>query len=75
MTSTKAKRKKGLSDRLRPDCEAAPWVIDEIKALEQENLRLRDALRGIASAQGMMQYSLELWPVILMDKARKAIEE
>ena len=25
-----------LSDRVRPNCEAAPWVIDEIKKLEQQ---------------------------------------
>lgn len=25
-----------LSDRLRPDVEAAPWVIEEVKKLEQE---------------------------------------
>lgn len=29
-----------LSDRVRPDVEAAPWVIEEIKKLEAE----RDAL-------------------------------
>ena len=28
-----------LSDRVRPNCEAAPWVIEEIKRLEEE-LRL-----------------------------------
>ncbi len=25
-----------LSDRLRPNVEAAPWVINEVRALEQE---------------------------------------
>ena len=25
-----------LSERVRPNCEAAPWVIEEIKRLEQE---------------------------------------
>lgn len=25
-----------LSERVRPDCEAAPWVIKEIKKLESE---------------------------------------
>lgn len=29
-----------LSDRIRPDCEAAPWVVDEIKKLENEVERL-----------------------------------
>lgn len=30
-----------LSDRVRPNCEAAPWVIEEIKRLESEIERLR----------------------------------
>lgn len=29
-----------LSDRIRPNCEAAPWVIEEIQQMEAE----RDAL-------------------------------
>lgn len=33
-----------LSDRLRPDTEAAPWVIEEVKRLEAENARLKEAL-------------------------------
>lgn len=33
-----------LSERVRPDCEAAPWVVQEIKKLESENERLREAL-------------------------------
>lgn len=37
-----------LSDRLRPDVEAAPWVIEEVKKLEAENARLREALQQIA---------------------------
>ena len=34
-----------LSERVRPECELAPWVIDEIKRLEFElelaNLEIR----------------------------------
>lgn len=30
-----------LSERIRPDSEAAPWVIEEVKALEAEVERLR----------------------------------
>ena len=37
-----------LSERIRPGVEVAPWVIDEIKALEQE----RDALRAEIKAIG-----------------------
>ena len=52
-----------LSDRLRPDVEASPWVIKEVKKLEEEldaawmalglvqkeNARLREALSGLLS--------------------------
>lgn len=31
-----------LSDRIRPNSEAAPWVLEEIKKLEQENKLLRN---------------------------------
>lgn len=30
-----------LANRLRPDVEAAPWVVEEVRALESEILRLR----------------------------------
>ena len=30
-----------LSEKLRPDVEAAPWVIDEVKHLEEEINRLK----------------------------------
>lgn len=32
-----------LSDRLRPNVEAAPWVIVEVEQLEEELQRLRDS--------------------------------
>ena len=35
-----------LSERLR-DCEAAPWVIEEIKKLEAENLLLKNILTEV----------------------------
>ena len=38
-------KKVKLSERVRPECELAPWVIDEIKRLEFElelaNLEIR----------------------------------
>jgi hypothetical protein len=40
-----------LSDRLRPDVEAAPWVIEEVKRLEVENARLRDALESVLESE------------------------
>lgn len=40
-----------LSDRIRPGVEAAPWVVEEVKALEAEVARLReDRLRGLKIA-------------------------
>lgn len=43
-----------LSDRLRPNVEAAPWVIDEVKKLEQgladaylEMRKIRPAVKAI----------------------------
>lgn len=34
-----------LSERIRPNVEAAPWVIDEVAKLEAERDRMLDALR------------------------------
>lgn len=33
-----------LSERIRPDVEAAKWVCEEVKALEKEKERLRNDL-------------------------------
>jgi hypothetical protein len=32
-----------LSDRIRPDVEAAPWVIAEVKKLEAESVELKNS--------------------------------
>ena len=37
----KALHKAPLSERIRPNSEAAPWVIDEIKTMEKEIERLQ----------------------------------
>ena len=68
------KKSKLLSERVRPNSEAAPWVVEEIKRLEQENLSLRSSLEEISTAFGLTAYSPELWAVILMDKARRALK-
>ena len=36
-----------LSERLRPGCECAPWVIDEVKALEAEVKTLTSCIKDI----------------------------
>ena len=33
-----------LSERIRPDCEAAPWVIAEIERMEAGHAELRRAI-------------------------------
>lgn len=38
-----------LSDRIRPNSEAAPWVVDEVKAIEARGSILREALERIAA--------------------------
>lgn len=40
-----------LSDRIRPDVEAAPWVVDEVKKLEAERDEARAALCTVAERQ------------------------
>jgi len=37
-----------LSDRIRPNCEAAPWVVEEVKKLERENAALLDTVEDLA---------------------------
>ena len=39
-----------LSERIRPNSEAAPWVVEAVRALEAENALLREALRRISRA-------------------------
>lgn len=34
-----------LSDRIRPNSEAAPWVVEEVKQLERKNAALAAALQ------------------------------
>jgi hypothetical protein len=38
-----------LSERIRPNSEAAPWVIDEVKKLEELNKEMMDVLRTVHS--------------------------
>lgn len=36
--------KKLLSQRIRRDSEAAPWVVEEVKKIEQENEKLKNII-------------------------------
>jgi hypothetical protein len=38
-----------LSERIRPNSEAAPWVIDEVKKLEKQNKIMLDAIKEAVS--------------------------
>jgi hypothetical protein len=47
-----------LSDRLRPDVEAAPWVIEEVKKLEKE---LGDAYLEMRKIKVTAVFDREVW--------------
>jgi len=53
--------KKFLSQRIRPDSEAAPWVVEEIKKIEQENEKLKEEL-------ALMKKAFEISYSMLGDK-------
>lgn len=36
-----------LSQRIRPDVEAAPWVVAEVKQLEEYNEKLYNAMKRL----------------------------
>ena len=38
-----------LSERIRPNSEAAPWVIDEVKKLEVHNKEMMEVLKLLRS--------------------------
>ena len=38
-----------LSERIRPNCEAAPWVVEEVKKLEQQLAQLKTTLDQLAN--------------------------
>jgi len=38
-----------ISERIRPNSEAAPWVIDEVKKLEKQNKIMLDAIKEAVS--------------------------
>lgn len=46
-----------LSERIRPDCEAAPWVIEEIERMEAANTELRRALEFLDAVRASPAYA------------------
>lgn len=55
-----------LSNRLRPDVEAAPWVIDEVKKLEVE---LAEAYRELRK---QLRYTETVFNRELCERAQAA---
>lgn len=55
-------------------CSAYDRLNKENKKLEEENVKMREALMSIAVAEGREHYSQELWAALLMDKARSALQ-
>lgn len=56
-----------LSERIRPNSEAAPWVIDEVKKLEKENEMMLDTLNkliGVANSAVPIKFIEQLDGVI-----------
>lgn len=45
-----------LSQRIRPDCEAAPWVVEEVRTMEAE---LSEARAAIAELIEAAQFALD----------------
>lgn len=48
-------KKTPLSDRIRPDCEAAPWVCAEVKKLEERIVDLEQQLSDITEEKLMAE--------------------
>lgn len=51
--------KKFLSQRIRPDSEAAPWVVEEVKKLEARLATLEARLAALESNR--YQYKPSIW--------------
>ena len=62
-----------LSERIRPGVEVAPWVIDEIKALEQERDALRVELEKERKEHSYTQHAAEAKQVDRLRAKIKAI--
>jgi len=65
-----------LSERLRPDVECAPWVIEEVKKLEDKQKPLVEALENIRKHQSFIGKTMQDYGVIykMADEALKGVE-
>jgi hypothetical protein len=55
-----------LSDRVRPNCEAAPWVVEEIKKLEDKLASTKENARLINEI--LTNYGLYDHPIVSIKK-------
>lgn len=77
-----------LSDRVRPNVEAAPWVIEEIKKLEKENVAMKSMLMQSAKCaewrdkhiyymndlDAAQHYKLEIYLPVPLSEVDKSVE-
>lgn len=77
-----------LSDRVRPNVEAAPWVIEEIKKLEKENAAMKSMLMQSAKCaewrdkhiyymndlDAAQHYKLEIYLPVPLSEVDKSVE-
>jgi hypothetical protein len=50
-----------LSERIRPNSEAAPWVIDEVKELEKQNELMLEALEKFTKIEYAISKDLTIY--------------
>lgn len=58
--------KKFLSQRIRGDSEAAPWVVEEVKKLEAQLAKLEARLAALESHRSLLQW-VDYKPVVSSD--------
>ena len=60
-----------LSDRLRPDVECAPWVIDEVKSLEAQLVAVSERLKSSADANTALLLTIDRMAYLLRKYGHK----
>lgn len=63
-----------LSDRIRPDVEAAPWVVEEVKALEKAYNEQEEELDATMMVYNILKKENERLKAILTSVKSSLIE-